>query len=237
VDEWEQIIRDEWGFMIHSFSVRFLLLLFFLFSSLLLLFYNAVHSGNVEEVKEILRRNPNLDVNWRDNEDDGRTALLHACQNGHDSIVSILLAHPDIDVNLGTDDDETPFFWACRSGSTSCVRLLLQDARVEVNEPDRDGHTPLWPAGRSNHVGTIKWWMASGREMDLGDLDLHNPWMDPDDSDDDDTEALILLERFKRNATRTRSELRMELGINGRSIHISFILQRSSPSFPLKISL
>ena len=73
--------------------------------------------------------------------------------------------------------------------------------------------------------------------MDLGDLDLHNPLMDLDGSDDGQGEALTLLERFKSDATRTRSELRMELGITGRSIHISFILQRSSPSFPLKISL
>jgi len=120
------------------------------------MFYNAVQSGNVEEMKEVLRRNPNYNANLRDTEDGDRTALHDACQNGHYSIVSILLTHPDIDVNLGTDDEETPFFWACYSGSTSCVRLLLKDARVKVNEPDDDGYTPLLWAATSGHLDIIK---------------------------------------------------------------------------------
>ena len=53
----------------------------------------------MDEVKEILMKNPELDVNWRDNED-GWTALYVACERGCDTIVPILLAHPDTDPNL-----------------------------------------------------------------------------------------------------------------------------------------
>ena len=99
------------------------------------MFYSATENGNVEEVEEILRNNPNVNVNWSSENDEGSTALIIACDNGHDSIVSILLAHPDIDVNQKDNEGWTPFSGACWYGNTSCVRLMLKDSRVMVNEP------------------------------------------------------------------------------------------------------
>ena len=106
------------------------------------MFFRAADLGQVGSLQEILRGDPNLNVNWRNEYDEGSTALIIACLNGHDSIVSILLAHPDIDVNLKDQDEWTPFLGACFSGSTSCARLLLKDSRVMVNEP-RSGYTAL----------------------------------------------------------------------------------------------
>ena len=57
------------------------------------MFFQAAMTGNVQDVKEILRNNPNLNVNWRNGDERGSTALIIACENDHDSIVSILLAH------------------------------------------------------------------------------------------------------------------------------------------------
>ena len=45
---------------------------------------------------------------------------------------------------------------------------MLKDSRVKVNEPNRDGETPLWVAANYGFLDVIKWWVASGREMDLG---------------------------------------------------------------------
>jgi len=45
---------------------------------------------------------------------------------------------------------------------------MLKDSRVKVNEPNNDGETPLWGAAYSGRLDTIKWWISSGREMDLG---------------------------------------------------------------------
>ena len=96
------------------------------------------------------------------------------------------------------------------------MRLLLQDHRVEVNEPDNYGGTPLRWAAYQGHHDVIKWWIGSGREMDLGK---------PGDVDKTDaigaakekkkTEVVTLLERFKSDPTKTRSEVRLELGITG----------------------
>ena len=140
-------------------------------------FYLAAKYGKVEEVKEILRNNPSLNVNWED--DTGWTALFAACFFGlHDSVASILLTHPTIDVNLKNDDGKTPFSSACSQGKTSFVRLLLRDSRVKVNEPENDnGYTPLkqrrkakqrWsPCWRDPRVMPPRQGVKSGRNWDL----------------------------------------------------------------------
>jgi len=93
---------------------------------------------------------------------------------------------------------------------------MLKDSRVKVNEPSNDGWTPLWRAAAHGHLDIIRWWIASGREMNLGK---------PGDVEKTDAiggakkwfkkEVVTLLERFKSDAAKTRSEVRMELGING----------------------
>ena len=87
---------------------------------------------------------------------------------------------------------------------------------MKVNEPKNDGWTPLYCAAYHGHLGVIKVWIASGREMDLGK---------PGNVDKTDaigvakkngkTEVMTLLERFKSDAAKTRSEVRKELGITG----------------------
>jgi len=79
-------------------------------------FWDAARNGKVGEVKDILRKNPSLNVNWKNETQYARTALYSACRYGHNLVVPILLAHPDIDPNLKDKDGETPFMTACYSG-------------------------------------------------------------------------------------------------------------------------
>ena len=67
------------------------------------------------------------------------------------------------------DNGWTPFGYACLHGRISCVREMLKDSRVKVNEPRNGGWTPVWRAAFSGYLDIIKWWIASGREMDLGE--------------------------------------------------------------------
>ena len=182
-------------------------------------FYSAAKDGKVEEVKSILRKNPSLNVNWKNEGDLARTALSAACLNGHNSVVSILLAHPDIDPNLKNEGRDTPFMKACFRGYTSCVRLLLQDQRVKVNEPNNDGVTPLRWAAYCGHSDVRKLWIASGREMNLGKPGDY--WTDAIGvaKEEKETEVVSLLERFKSDPAKTRSDVRLELGITtGKSL-------------------
>jgi len=105
------------------------------------------------------------------------------------------------------------------------VRLLLQDQRVMVNEPDNDGGTPLRYAASEGHHDVVKWWIVSGREMDLGTPgDIYKTDAIGTAKGEKKTEVVRLLERFKSDATKTRNEVRLELGItNGKSLSLIFL--------------
>ena len=171
----------------------------------------AVIDGDARKLAELIRQDPGFDVNMGV---DGRgsTLLHYACsEDSRSPVIPLLLAHPDIDVNV-KNGESTPFHKACEDGSTSCVRLLLKDSRVKVNEPDKYGRTPLGRAALYGHPDVIKWWIASGREMDLG-----KPLEWKTDAIGvamkfGETEIATLLERFKSDAAKTRHSMRVELG-------------------------
>jgi len=127
----------------------------------------AVCKGDAKGLAALMRKDPGFKVNGQD---ENGWALLHiACNsNSRSAVIPLLLAHPDIDVNLKSKVGKASFYYACRDGSTSCVREMLKDSRVKVNEPDNDERTPLWCAAVNRHLDVIRWWIASGREMDLG---------------------------------------------------------------------
>jgi len=175
-------------------------------------FYKAAKDGHLEEAKEILKDNPKLNVNWRNEQEHGWTALIKACEWDHPSIVSILLAHPDIRVNSKSRYGYSPFFRACINGHTSCARLLLQDSRVRVNESDISGSSPLMNTAVNGHVGLIRLWVASGREMNLGTPGNQRTDAIARARKSGKTEVVTLLERFKENPVKTRYEVRMEIG-------------------------
>jgi len=186
-------------------------------------FWDAVNDGNVEEVREILENHPNVDVNWKNEDWIGHLAAMHrACRYGHDSIVAILLAHPGIKVNVKDSYGHTPFMIACLNDHTSCARLMLEDQRAAINEPSNNGYTPLRDAAHAGNLEIIKWWVASGREMDLGEpgdsktdaigeARKNLPWRSGMEKDRK-TAVVTLLERFKENPEETRPSVRVELG-------------------------
>jgi len=172
----------------------------------------AVKSGDAKKFAELMGQDPAFDVNQQDGY--GRTFLHLACNKDSGSaVIPLLLAHPDIDVNVKDGIFRAnPFYLACLNGFTSCVREMLKDSRVKVNECAKDGETPLYRAARNGYLDVIKWWIASGREMDLGK---------PGDVEyaigvakkKGETEVVTLLESFKSDATQTRRAMRVELGL------------------------
>ena len=166
-------------------------------------FQEVARWGNVEEAKGLLMINPKLDVNF---------AFCVACENGPEAIVSILLAHPAINVNLKNRYGGTPFNSACRKGRTSCVRLLLKDQRVEINEPDSIGHTPLYWAASGGFLDIVRWWVASGRKMDVGTPPAARMIAIGKEQRKRRAEVETLLGRFHENPNETRHATRVELG-------------------------
>ena len=176
----------------------------------------AVCVGDARELAELIRQDPGFKVNV--GLDGARSTLLHyACGgNGNRStVIPLLLAHPDIDVNVKNKYGVTPFLFACANGLPFCVHLLLKDSMVKVNEPDKDGSTPLWNAAAGGHLEVVQWWIASERDMDLGEPRNERTDAIGKAKQNGKTEVVTLLERFKSDAAKTRSEVRLELGING----------------------
>ena len=175
----------------------------------------AVQNGDVKKLAELIRQDPGFDVNM--SQDGFRRTLLHfACLAGDNRshMIPLLLAHPDIDVNLKDMGGYTPFCLACYAGCTSCVRELLKDSRVKVNEPRTDGYPPLWWAAWHGHLDIIKWWIVSGREMDFGKPgDIYKTDAIGGAKKEGKKEVVNLLEIFQSDSTQTRHSVRVELGL------------------------
>ena len=171
----------------------------------------AVKSGEADTVTRILRNNPKVDVNWRNEVWGGWAALHEASWKGIGAVVEMLLAHPDIDVNLRTDSGETPLFCACYHGRTRCVSALLGDPRVDVKQPVNSGFTPLWWTAYRGSVAIIMVWIASGREMDLGETGNEKTDVVGIARKRGGRELLGLLERFRASPRHTRFEIRAQM--------------------------
>jgi len=174
----------------------------------------AVFNGDAKELAELIRQDPGFDVNV-DQNDDGNTLLHFACLGSKRSaVIPLLLAYPGIDVNLKDGNGRTPFYLACYYGCISCIREMLKDSRVNLNEPTVDGYTPLWCTAFNGHLDIIRWWIASGREMDLGKPgDIYKTDAMGAAKNRDRTEVVTLLERFQSNPTETEHDVRVELGL------------------------
>ena len=65
---------------------------------------------------------------------DGDTPLCHACDRGHLELISMLLSHPDVQINAGYKN--FPLHAAVRNGNIELTQKLLI-AGAEVNQVGR----------------------------------------------------------------------------------------------------
>jgi len=173
--------------------------------------FDAVDENQVLKVKKILHRKTKtlIDLNWKNPQSDGFTPLHNACMKGHEEIMTVLLAHPGINVNLQNDNGSTPLALSCTYGTFGAVKLLLQDSRVDINLADNYGFTPLRTASAGGRLDVVEWLLASGKESD---------------SKREEKKVLTaatrsrtpvvpsLLKKFFRNPAVTRHDLRLKLG-------------------------
>ncbi|RGP79799.1 ankyrin repeat [Fusarium longipes] len=90
--------------------------------------HNAVISNDEKAVENILKEDPDLDVNLRDEQ--GRTALWLAANAGYERIVRILCEkdgiEDDIDLNPKIAEGFTPLMMAVLQGNEDIVKMLLE---------------------------------------------------------------------------------------------------------------
>ena len=95
-----------------------------------------------------------FNVNARDG--DGDTALTFAVANGLLDVVKVLIADPDVDVNIPSGFwSQTPVQSAILIGNIPMVRELLANNRVDINAIDVEGDTVLDWAIIANAIGVV----------------------------------------------------------------------------------
>jgi ankyrin repeat protein len=93
----------------------------------------ATLSRNIDAVRVLLDLT-DIDRNATDNANN--SALSYAVFNNDVRIVDLLLAHPDIDVNVnadGTFSSQNPLVHACRKNSLSIVLKLIKHPKIVIN--------------------------------------------------------------------------------------------------------
>ena len=85
------------------------------------------------------------DVNAKAKSDNNNTPLTRACANGKSECVRLLLASPNINVNICGYNDRSPLLMCAWEGHTECVRMLCEhpDITPSLTKKGKAGHSPL----------------------------------------------------------------------------------------------
>jgi len=173
--------------------------------------WNGAAGGVSEDVILILKNHPLVDVNWKFDTLQGTTALHQASFHGHSDIVTLLLAHPGIDVNQRDTQGSTAFMLACKNGKAGSVWPLALDPRVLINEKDRTGFTPLLLASADGYLDIVKLLIASEKPLYLGCPGNFATDAIGEARINGQPGVVKLLERFKRNPVMVVHEVQLEL--------------------------
>lgn len=108
-------------------------------------FVAACTAGAAAAVKQVLKEGI-IDVNQQQNGADA--PLLLAVKSGNLETVQLLLAMPEININIKNAKGETALMIACRHADEAVVDALLAKG-ADVNEKDNRGSTALMTASRA----------------------------------------------------------------------------------------
>ena len=100
---------------------------------------DAAYNGNEMQLKELLSKG--TDIETRDYNFNGETALMYASTEGHLDLLKILLDN-QADINAEDYSKSTPLHLASFNGHLSIVENLVEEG-ADINSQDKWGNTPL----------------------------------------------------------------------------------------------
>jgi len=180
-------------------------------------------------VKLFLNNKRIVDINEPD--EDGWTPFYAACEKGQIEIVKLLLNTERVDINKASELEQTPpFYVACQNGHTEVMKLLLNDERIDINSSSF-----LHFTCRNGYIQGVQHILAMRREINLNVPDYQGMTLicrakegkEYRRSESEEafhersrncTDIIELLESFQRHPNETRTKLRIQLGLNGKSI-------------------
>jgi len=111
-----------------------------------------------------------IDINSIQHVESNRTALTQAANLGYESIVSKLLEHPDIEVNLQDTLGYTALSLATVKGFHSIVELLLMHPDIELDIKEfKNGRSALVLAAERDDARTVHMLLQSGADGQMKD--------------------------------------------------------------------
>jgi len=107
----------------------------------------ACYYGEDRIVEEILKQ-PNVDVNKGDKEDNDVTAIICAFWGNNIECIRLLLEHPDFELDIVDDMGYTPLMYAVQKGRIEIIRLFLNHPKIDsiLDHRAHDGKT-AWDKG------------------------------------------------------------------------------------------
>jgi len=141
----------------------------------------AAEKGDVDRVRELLRRGANPNTRGKD----GITPLHLAAHHGYVGIARLLLEH-GADVNARDKDGYTPLHWTAFYGKYDVARhdvaRLLLNRGADVDARDRYDSTPLHLAAFVGSLDVVKLLLECGADVNARDrygktpLDMAREW-------------------------------------------------------------
>ena len=89
-------------------------------------------------------------------DEQGRTALYRAAEEGAEARVRALAKNCAADVQKADNKSRTPIFIAAQNGHEAVARLLAVECGADVNKADNNGWTPIWMAAKSGHEAVVR---------------------------------------------------------------------------------
>ena len=126
---------------------------------------DAAYAGDKAAVESAL--NQGADVNAKD--DDGKTALFRASNQGYTEIMKVLIDN-GADVNVKTKEGATPLITACCFGrDLEAVELLISNgADVKAMSHERGyGLNPLLDSSEKGNYDTVKLLLDRGADVNI----------------------------------------------------------------------
>ncbi len=136
--------------------------------------------GNLGVAEGILQSPGRVSLDFQDSS--GLTALYHACLQGHEDMVALLLRY-DADVLLASDTGVTPLIASASDGHEAIVHRLLTHAAQKhvlsqyVNLRDETMQTALHRSVGHRHVRIVQQLIHHGAQVHTVDRRGHTPLM------------------------------------------------------------
>jgi serine/threonine-protein phosphatase 6 regulatory ankyrin repeat subunit B len=127
----------------------------------------AAKNGDIRAAQMLVHHAEGQGLEERDNE--RRTALYCAAENGHEEVVAFLLSH-GARADIGDVYGRTPLILAAISGHLGVVKMLLHHAEGQgLDEHDEDGRTALCSAAENGHEEIVAFLLSQGARADTTD--------------------------------------------------------------------